>query len=329
MAAVVVAVWFPYLSFETGRGFADLRSLMLLQDINPANYQAAWCDPSLSLRILAPPGGESQADVSAAPPQQSSLSLPQRVMRRAGAIVDGLLATFRESVQLPGLAPLLLMAALAGAVAAWTSRTRRERLLVVSLAIPWAVLALLAEPGKVERFLWLWPLQIIIVAAFAIRIAARLPRSWPITWVPPLVLVCALVADPLRVRLDAWQQTGWAGTDAEEVQVADYAAALVKAEGREQVAIGYETFVYPFMARYHAIDPHYKVGAEFDLLLKYRHGIINVNQCAEGVALGDDFRIVQKQPQTASGAPNQYFAVQRDPAFRPLGSVATYEIRGR
>jgi hypothetical protein len=142
-------------------------------------------------------------------------------------------------------------------------------------------------------------------------------------------MVVLVGADPLRMHLESWWQGGWAGTDAEEVQVVDSAGAYLRAQGKDHVAIGYETFVYPFMARYHAIDPHYKVGAEFDLLFSYRYGIVNLNQCGEGVSSADDVRIVQQRPQDVPGAPDQYFPVQRDPSFRSLGRVGSYEILTR
>ncbi len=44
--AVAIVIWYPYLSFETRRGFVDLRSQILLQDIRSTNTRT-WCDPSL------------------------------------------------------------------------------------------------------------------------------------------------------------------------------------------------------------------------------------------------------------------------------------------
>jgi hypothetical protein len=323
---VALIIWFPFLSFESGREFSDLRSLLLLQNINPTNYQQAWCDPRLSLVTLGGVSGDSQAGLDTASPAKYSLSLAQRVERRFVAILDGLQASFSESVQMPGAALVMLLAALGGLVVGWLRGRDQARVFVICLTVPWAVLVLIAEPGKTERFLWLWPLQVVAVAAFATYalVHPRLPR--PFLWAVPLVVAVVMLADPLRAHLNSWLRTGWAGTDAEEVQVVDYAGAYLRAQGKDHAAIGYETFVYPFMARYHAVDPHYKVGAEFDLLFKYRYAIVNVNQCGEGVSSTDDVRIVQQRPQDVIGAPDQYFPVQRDPGFRSLGHVGSYEI---
>ena len=80
------------------------------------------------------------------------------------------------------------------------------------------------------------------------------------------------------------------------------------------------------MARYHAIDPRYKVGAEFDALFKYRYGITNADACAEGVSATDQYRIVQTSPETARDAPTQFFDVQRDDSFHLLQRVGSYDV---
>jgi hypothetical protein len=63
------------------------------------------------------------------------------------------------------------------------------------------------------------------------------------------------------------------------------------------------------MATFHITNSTYKVGADFDLLLKYRRGIINTDRCAEGVSPEDDYRIVRVSPQADPSAPRAYFHV--------------------
>ena len=63
-----------------------------------------------------------------------------------------------------------------------------------------------------------------------------------------------------------------------------------------QAAIGYDVDIWRFMAYTHVIDPRYKVGADLDLLFKYRHGIANLDRCAEGFQASDRYRIVQVAP---------------------------------
>jgi hypothetical protein len=101
----------------------------------------------------------------------------------------------------------------------------------------------------------------------------------------------------LIARVDSWLHQGWAARDAPEVQVVDQVAALMQAGGQSsQAAIGYEVDLWKFMAYTHVIDPRYKAGADFDLLFKYRHGIANLDGCAEGFHASDRYRIVQVVP---------------------------------
>ena len=49
-AAVLLIVWLPYLRFEAGRDFTDLRSQLLLQRNLPSDASRSWCDPTRELR---------------------------------------------------------------------------------------------------------------------------------------------------------------------------------------------------------------------------------------------------------------------------------------
>ena len=118
----------------------------------------------------------------------------------------------------------------------------------------------------------------------------------------------------------------WAGSDPEEIKVVDYLANQLRSEARDHAAIGYQLFIYGFMAKYNIIDPQYKVGAEFDFLFKYWHGIANTDRCAEGVTSADEYRIVQTRPKTGEEEPRQYFAVPLDQSFRLLRRFDLYQV---
>jgi hypothetical protein len=64
-------------------------------------------------------------------------------------------------------------------------------------------------------------------------------------------------------------------------------------------------------------------------MLWYRHGIANTNQCAEGIAATDDYRIVQRRPKTGPEEPQQYFDVPLDERFRLLRRFSLYEVYKR
>jgi hypothetical protein len=192
--------------------------------------------------------------------------------------------------------------------------------------VPWLLLLVVAEPGRPERFFWLWPLQAIALAApfSTAMVSGRVGSAAP--WVVGLVLVGGVLLNPLQTRLESWRREGWSGSDPEEVRVVDYVAGLLRSEGKDRAAIGYQLFIYDFMPKYHVIDPQYKVGAEFDLLFKYRHGIRNADGCAEGVSTEDEYRIVQGRPKSGEAEPRAYFDLPADPRLRPLRDFDLYRV---
>jgi 4-amino-4-deoxy-L-arabinose transferase-like glycosyltransferase len=225
-----------------------------------------------------------------------------------GRVVDGLLTRREIRLQTPASAD-------------------QRKLLALSLTVPWLLLVVAAEPGKPERFWWLWPLQVLFLAAFAVYFLPRLFPSRLLPWVVQGALVAVVVGNSFLVaRVDAWVADGWSGRDAPEVEVVDYLAEQLADENRNKAAVGYHIFLYPFMAKYHIINPEYKVGAEFDVLLRYRHGIMNTNGCAEGLSPRDEFRLVRTRPMEPDWAPREYFDVPLDDTFRPIARFGEYEV---
>jgi hypothetical protein len=199
--------------------------------------------------------------------------------------------------------------------------------LVLSLAIPWFILLLLAEPGKPERFWWLWPLQSIFLAAFFTWILPRFRISRTVIRLTSIAIVIIIGWNPFLLgRVNAWHETGWAGIDAPSVQAVNFVTGELDAEGKKQAAIGYHLFIYRFMAAYHVTNPQYKVGMDFDLLFNYPHGITNTNQCAEGLSPVDEYRIVQTKPQDGNGTPRLYFDVPLDRDFKLLRQFGPYQV---
>jgi hypothetical protein len=201
------------------------------------------------------------------------------------------------------------------------------RLLVFSLLIPWAILLLLVEPNKTERILWLWPLQVVFLAASVTYLPTQLRAPGWVARIGSIVLLVVLVANPLLLsRVEAWLSTGWSGPDAEEVRLIDYISAQVHSEGKNRAAIGYQTFIYAFMATFNVMNPRYKVGATFDLLFKSRNGVSNTNQCAEGISPDDEYRIVQIKPPETKEDARRYFKLSLGPNFYLLQQFGSYQV---
>jgi len=188
------------------------------------------------------------------------------------------------------------------------------RVLAICLTIPWMFLFVIADAER--RFWWMWPLQVITLAAAVTYVPARLKAPRALIWAGSLA-VCLIVAanTMLLSRVQSWTHDGWAGRDAQEVQVADRVSALMRAQGDpKETFIGYEIDTSRFMAAFNSIDSRYKVGADLDLLFKYRYGIINKDRCAEGFQSTDKYRIVQVAPI------DKY--VGRDVAAQPMPGEA-------
>lgn len=208
------------------------------------------------------------------------------------------------------------------------SRLRPENVgvLVLGLVVPWLILLLIVEPGRWERFWWLWPLQVVFVAASVTYIPSLLSVPAVVRWIGQALLILMVLGNnSLLSKLDGWVRSGWSGPDADQVQVVDYVATELKLQHRQQTAIGYQTLVFPFMASFNVVDPRYKVGAEFDALFEYRHGIENTNGCAEGVSPVDEYRIVQTRP---TGNARHYFVLPPEEGWQVLGQVGPYEVLG-
>jgi hypothetical protein len=366
-AAVTLALWYPYLQFETERGLADLKSLFLRHNIVPANSKEAWCDPNLTLQYLTSPSMSSPSGSNTLQEAQSKgLTVLDRLLSRGRRVV----VNFNEVA--PGVGLLLTVLALSSlgvlSVTALVSRVCRfvtrqrmipgsmtaksslshavialqeignkieTELFVLSLVVPWLTLLIVAELDNQGRFFWLWPLQAIALSAFITNIIARLRMPSSLLWLSYIVLTGALVIPPFhsheyttdaQTRVKLGLRNGWAGSDPEEVRVVDYVSNQIRSDGRDHAAIGYQVFIYEFMANYNIIDRQYKVGAEFDLLFKYRHGIVNTNECAEGLSSADDYRILQTAPKRGEQEPRHYFQTPRNTSFRLVQDFGLYQV---
>ncbi len=351
-ALLTLAVWYPYLKFEVGRGFADLRSQLLLQNILPSNYREAWCNPGLLLSFVGGGSALAPADTKVPPSVYGiQLSLLGGVTARLSGAIDGLLANFREVMPFPWISVVLLLLTLTSlfvltlagflrqnptgislmprAVAQFRGKDKmKAQLFVVSLLVPWLVLLFVAEPGRPERFSWLWPLQTIAIAASVTVVFSRMAIPSHLIRSGQTALVALMLVAPFQSHLAPSLASGWAGTDSEETQAVDYVASQLRAKERQSAAIGYSVFVYQFMPSYNMIDQQYKVGADFDLWFKYRYSIDNTNRCAEGVSPVDEYRIVQARPVDGADQPRGFFDVPLH-GFHLVQSFNTYQVFAR
>jgi len=414
-AVLAAALWYPYLRFEAGRDFVDLRSQVLRESIRPIDFSTPWCDPALVPATWLQDVNVDQTLRESQSKESRAARARRWVSERIGVVIENALTNFRGSF-FPGAGVVLFALTLIGLAASLLASKQRvdsgharalwchgttwlagflailgivlneivlsrfvsadgnltassivairlveasllatavlsfayrdaiaealvtvqrslaappanTRVLAISLAVPWLVLFLVADYER--RFWWIWPLQVIFLA-----VAAYLPmrlRLFPrVSWVASVVVVLMVAANPLLAsRLDDWLRHGWSGEDADEIQVVDAAAALVRSSGkRDQASIGYEVNVRRFVATDHIIDRRYRVGADFDALLKYRHGISNENGCAEGVEPNDAYRIVQVALGDNIGRTDRIESRRNGP-FEMTGQFGAYQVLRR
>ena len=425
---LILVLWVPYIRLEFTRNFADLRSLVLREQILPVNYRNSWCDPDLILHSLEKSSIANIADrplngadtisttvlnrlspvwervkfvtialssnfQDAAHVRGGSIALTIAVLTclflltlsgvsaatagriadrigfwlprfATGMIVSGVVANeliiarylsmdgILESTTVSGIRLLQLILVLSGLALlilrkptarigkqvvirmAESNQTAQHlahpKLLipVLSLVIPWVILLLMVENLQhLVRFWWLWPIQVVALAAFVTHIPSRLQMPPMVVWIGSFLLISMTLSNPMILsRVEDWLKDSWSGSDSDKIRVVEYLARLL--EGKKQATIGYQMPIYPFTAIFNAVDSRYKAGADWDMILKYRHGISNTNRCAEGVSPNDEFRILQTRPSWTTGQARGlgYFDVSLDRKFHLLQQFGSYQV---
>jgi hypothetical protein len=221
----------------------------------------------------------------------------------------------------------LIAARIAAVQSALSITSTNIRVLAIGTLIPWLMLFLVADYER--RFWWIWPLQMILLAVAVTYVPMRVWPSRLGSWVASLFVLCLVANNTVMVaRLHDWARNGWSGKDANAVETIDAAAALVRSSAHNgRAAIGYEIDVRRFVAIDHIIDDRYKVGADLDMMLLYRHGIRNADRCAEGFATTDALRIVQAAPDNAGRGDRIYNP--KTESFQLVRQIGAYRLLRR
>ena len=315
VAVVGLVLWYPYLRFEAGRRFADVRSQVLLETLHTADSAPSFCNPAAVFRSVSVAGDRT---VVSSEPESALLTLRH-----------GLTGNFEGRI--PGVHWVLFVFAVAGLFIAGIG-ARRARVFAIALVVPWLLLLVLAERGRADRFVGLWPLQIVALAVFVDVVAARTgSRAGRLVRATLMVAVAGLLAvNPFLIsRARGWWRDGFAGRDADEVRVAAYLASELRSGNRRSAAIGRQLFLedQPVEAPWRAVDARWRAGEAIDLVLNYRDDLINLNQCGEGVSAGDEYRVVESRPPTPDAV--YYFDVQPSGHLAWVTQIGRYQIYKR
>jgi hypothetical protein len=363
--AAAFLVWLPYLSFQSGRDFEDLRAVLARRPAYattlPDSYRQALCDPGLQFAQANPaPSGDRATQGPAVVAEPDAPGLLRGIASRSGqasrAMIENAAGNFDRLPAIPGSQFILLSLCGLALLALGMSSTRirkflnrrpvlmprrltpiRDRLLELgtrvdgespgaaaflgaALAVPWLALLLVTEADRAERFWWLWPLQLITIAG---------PTMWMLRrskalQLPVALLLLSIMCDTAGIanRVRSWTTEGWGGRNSDEARVVDYIASRLT--GRAAASIGYQIYFAPFMPRHHFIERRYRVGAEMDVLFEHRYGLHNADQCGEGFAPDNDYRVVQTD--SPQGLFSTRFDVPPDPRFAPIQQLGRFTV---
>ena len=345
--ATSTLIWLPYLMFEYNRNFYDVVS-QITQRSQWGYYKGAWCDPSSKMIAI-------QDTIHEVP--HKTIAMSQLVPENSAV---GIFGNFYRALRFFGV-PDVLFFLTAVSIAILLSRAVCQKsasamslspakrseggpeswLIALLLIIPWIFLLYVTKDARylVEtRFWWLWPVQIIVLAALVTDQSRTVGISVPVARVGQVILAILIMLNPLTMnRISKWITSGWSGTDSYEKQVVDFIASQVTSEGKTNVAIGYEISFNGWLPTQHILDTRMKVGMELDLLFRFIHGIHNNTRCAEGTSPADEYRIVQTDRSSAlrypfnfdDGLPRYLFVRHSGERFQTINRLGPYLVRKR
>ncbi len=200
------------------------------------------------------------------------------------------------------------------------------RVVSISYLVPLILLIFLAEPGTPRRFEWLWPFQSLILSVFAIHsLPSLLPgAAWRRAALSAILLL--LLWRPLFDGASSFMLNGFSGKPRFIVQALESISDTLRKEKRTETTLGYHIPFSGYQASFNIIDPRYKVGAVYDLILSSKFGITNLDKSAEGFMPGDEFRIVGTKPK---GKSMRSYSPLPDGGYRQIGSFGPFLVLRR
>lgn len=308
-----VLVWAPYLRFESGRDFVDLRSQLGRRDLPVPSLAEkfsgqieAFDQGSGRWTTLGEP---SEPDQARSQEIVAPHSLGTRIMNRVGLSVQAIFSNFRESRVLLFVAgPLVLLVPalwllsrrdwlrrvpiLSRTAVCFDRRQDQMTVLLVSLTVPWLAM-IEADPNTPYRYWGLWGLQAVAAGAGIMLLVRGLSISEKMESMLMIGVALACAFDsPVPSRLSDCLRHGFGGDRSPGARICDALAVEAKATSAP-ARIGYRLNFAEFQLTYHALDPRYKIGGDFDRYLSGEHQIQNATASAQGFSEEDDFRIVQ------------------------------------
>jgi hypothetical protein len=288
-SAAALLVWSPYLRFEASRDWIDLRAILSKTPLPLGDYKATMCDANAEIverkEKLLP-----FAEWEAAPKRREAVADDWPRLRHMGI---GLSENFGPR------SGFVVWLTLLGLGLSWRFRSRGDEealrpmgVLWRALLVPWLLLLLMPEGGgdlAGRRFWWLWPLQ--AVAATGSIFVLFDERRWRRLLPAGLVLFTLWTGDG-GARVRDWMERGFGGDDAEQWTVC---RQIAQECGRERTTrVGYCVEIWAHAFKFRPFDERYKLGWEWDWLLRRDFGVHNAIDCPEGVSPAAVFEVHER-----------------------------------
>ena len=119
-----------------------------------------------------------------------------------------------------------------------------------------------------------------------------------------------------------WIETSFAGADAPSWSILQALAADAQQRHLPAVRVSHSIHLWAHAFKFHPLDPRYRVGMEFDLVLRDDFGLPNAAKCPEGVCRNADY-VVEQQDLLAR------FPPQLGPKYELLAENREYRLYRR
>ncbi len=180
----------------------------------------------------------------------------------------------------------------------WTCRSMDSGIVgVVSWLIlpPWGMLLLLSSPEVPYRSWFLWPLQVVclgMIVEGGWRMNRTKPR-WAGGAMAAIITLFTICNPPVVQSLVLWEKSGWRG-ESEEICALDFLGNRLATNRCALVSVGYVRDCPAWVVKFHAIDPVYKSGLQYDWYLKCRYGVRNAYGSSTGLMPENKFWLVSE-----------------------------------
>jgi len=193
-------------------------------------------------------------------------------------------------------------------------RNPDNAVLFIAFSLPWILLVILGEPGKPERFWYMWPLQVFVIILFLRWLAGKLPHANWIFIFLTVAIGMALLPFPFYSAQisDAWIH-GYAGQDNDQWKVVEYLAGEAKAEGVDSLRVDY--WLDDSSSPVNPLHPGDRLSDWFDYLLLHPFGVHNLEGTTSGPA-GMLWEVVDQQ----AGLPDSLQGVS------PVATIGHYSV---